>query len=198
MRIQSTIFNSNSVNKIHIFHILHFYKNVINLMMAHVVWSYALSCIFKIYWLGIFIKNHFERHTAVHKLSAIYMKKIMIGLAKSSVSSPIRKARRRRAFGFGSEEERKDSSTKMASSRGREKRKGVISNLWLRRWAWPEVLNFRCSLPVLENWRLWENGLAQNKVRPLLWNPIIWRIVLDTCHHYQRHYWEFGVFCVTS
>ena len=37
MRIQSMIFNSNSVNKIHIFHISHFYKNTINLMMAHVV-----------------------------------------------------------------------------------------------------------------------------------------------------------------
>ena len=35
-RIQSTIFNSNSVNKIHIFHIVQFYKNMINLMMAHV------------------------------------------------------------------------------------------------------------------------------------------------------------------
>ena len=36
MRIQSTIFNSNSVNKIHIFHIVQFYKNVINLIMVHV------------------------------------------------------------------------------------------------------------------------------------------------------------------
>ena len=36
MRIQSAIFNSNSVNKIHIIHIVQFYKNMIKLMTVHV------------------------------------------------------------------------------------------------------------------------------------------------------------------
>ena len=68
MRIQSTIFNSNSVNKIHIFHIVQFYKNVINLMMVHVASSYALSCILKIYWLCI----HKGSFLTLHRGSLIF------------------------------------------------------------------------------------------------------------------------------
>ena len=114
-------------------------------------------------------------------------------------SLPNQKARQRRAFGFRSEEERRDISTEAPRWRrvekwGREKeRDGGISNFRLRKWARPEVLDFRCAFPVLENWGLWENGWAQNRLRPLLLNPIKRRIVLDTNHYCQKHSINFGV-----
>ena len=106
-------------------------------------------------------------------------------LPNLSSFSTNQRARLIRAFRSGRKERetlrRGDPRWRRVEERGREK-ESVEENL---RFSTAEVgAAGSAELPVLtsglENRRLWENDLAHNKLRPLLWNLITNGIILDT------------------